>query len=118
MKTELENGCKDQYTLSIYNLFSSQPHCIDIIMYREEEEDFDNVLVTFQHYNDQFEVVFNTTTEVGVLSLLPELKEYPEEIEASPVFYGSITVTKLLSLFDRLPHLLDYVEDDLGAIIH
>ena len=123
MKTEFENGCVNPATLEIYNKFYPIPHCVGFVMYADEDDENETVVITFNHYSDQFEAIFNVDTGIAELFILPPweiIQASGEDEEVLPEYYGIITVDKLVELLSKLPHILDYVEDEakIGATIH
>lgn len=108
---EYENGCCEEETLKLYNLFKDNPHVHTIQMYVEELDNVECVSVGFMHYSDDLMVHFNVETQVGEVWVSGEGESmfgYGE--------YGVITVENLLTLLSKLPHIKDFMEDAAGVL--
>ena len=150
--SEYYNNCDKETTLELCNLFVNNPHVVNIAMFKEDndgetqvQEEF--VSISFSHYMDFYEVVFNVSTQVGQLYQLGYYAgeggadgtlnedyiegEFPiveggdeggefDESDVQPLYKGIITVKKLQAFLKILPHVMDYVEDEaeVGVTVH
>ena len=114
IEQQQEEVCTEEETFELFKLFESNPHVVSLIMYPDQDEEF--VAVTFQHYTEIITVVFNVTTQVGLVKVYA-----PDEnnLLSNGVEVGCITVEKLLHLLDKLPHIFNYMEDEgLSETVH
>lgn len=112
-KTTYDNGCKDPKTLELFNRFFNNNHCLELVMFMpNEDSDKETVALTFNHYGDHYEVLFDPLTLIGTVR--PMMGMFMEE--ASEVEEVFITVEKLEALFKTMPHLMDFVESNAGIL--
>ena len=134
MLLELQNDCEDERTLALYNKFIYSPHCVTGAMYPvyDDEGVVENefIEVTFTHYTDIITVVFKTSTSVGEVFLhsmdtigsggegdgseKPSEEITEEEFRESLMYCGLITEDKLAELLRSLPHIRNFMEDEVG----
>jgi hypothetical protein len=122
MKIELDNGCTDPRTLEVYNDFCVNHHVNALVMFYDDESNSEFVDVVFSHYTEQFQVSFDTKTEVGELYVLPPegltIDDVDFEEELEPIYIGIITTEKLLTFLNKMPHILSYIEPDTPNLLH
>jgi hypothetical protein len=111
VETEFYNGCEKQETLDLMNMFYDNPHCGSFMMSKCDECGDEYVYIGFTHYADEFDVKFNSETKVGELYI-----NYKVEDKWETDYYGVITVDKLLTLLNKLPHITDFMEDETEEV--
>lgn len=99
---KLRNGCTKKETLDLHELLSNSPHCNTSMMFIRDG--VETVAIGFDHYQDSFVAYFNSTTGIAELFI-----EFKIDEEWTMEYYGDITSLKLKELFDKLPHVNDYL---------
>lgn len=105
---EIANGCTDPKTFDLLERLTKSPHVVSWTMFPDEDNDCEVVSVTFLHYVEEITIDFNSETELGEV-LIP--KEGDANFENATVF-GVITVEKFEELLGKLPHIIQYLEDE------
>ena len=139
MLLELQNDCEDQRTLDLYNKFIYSPHCITGVMYPVYDDEgvitAEHIEVTIAHYMDVITVVFKVGTDegeslgevflhevdtIGKEGDLDGSEELAEDgVQETMMHCGVITESKLVELLKSLPHIRDFMEDEVGdGVLH
>ena len=139
MLLQLQNGCEDQRTLDLYNKFIYSPHCITGVMYPVYDDEGviteEVVEITFNHYIEVITVVFKVDTDegeslgevflhevdtIGKEGDLDGSEELTEDgVQEAMMHCGVITESRLVELLKSLPHIRNFMEDEVGdGVLH